>query len=208
MNEQDPKHKPSVPKGVDWAAVHERLARAQQKMAARQQLSEAENARILQARARTLARPPQPVQTEATFEVIEFRLAGESYALELALAHEVLPLKELTPVPCTPSFVLGLINVRGRLLSVVDLRRFFGLPFTGISDLNKAILLRSGTMEFGILADRIVGVRVLPRSALHTPPLLADARADFLLGVTAEALIVLAAEKLLTDPRIVVREEV
>src|SRR5262245_16822662 len=84
---------------------------------------------ILKARAKILAQEPEHViETEAALEVVEFRLAQERYGIESSCIREVYPLKEITPVPCTPSFVVGIINLRGQILSVIDLKKFFKLP--------------------------------------------------------------------------------
>ena len=70
---------------------------------------------ILRRRAAELARVPAAAdRAEEALEVVEFSLAGESYGAESALVTEVLPFSNCTPLPCTPDFVLGLINVRGR----------------------------------------------------------------------------------------------
>ena len=66
---------------------------------------------ILRERARALSRPrKQAPVAEASLELLEFRLAQESYALETRHVREVYPLKDLTPLPCTPPFVLGIVN--------------------------------------------------------------------------------------------------
>src|SRR5688572_7065199 len=111
-------------------------------------------AEILRARARALARPPAHTQgAEAWLHVLEFRLAQERYAIETRYVREVYPLKDLTPLPCTPPFVLGIVNVRGRILPVVDLKKFFDLPEQGLSDLHRVILLEGNGLELGLLAD-------------------------------------------------------
>ncbi|MBI2998359.1 MAG: chemotaxis protein CheW, partial [Deltaproteobacteria bacterium] len=91
-------------------------------------------------------------------EIVEFFLASEKYGVESSYVREIYPLKELTPVPCTPSFVLGIINVRGQILSVIDIKKFFDLPEKGLTDLNKVLILRNDRMEFGILADAVLSV--------------------------------------------------
>jgi purine-binding chemotaxis protein CheW len=142
-------------------------------------------------------------------ELLEFVLAGEHYALEFSYVREVCPLKELTPLPCVPSFVLGITNLRGQIVSVLDFKRFFDLPRVGLSDLNKVIVLADGGMEFGLLADAIVGLRQLPRSMLQPPlPTLSGIRADYLKGVTVERLIVLEAARLIHDDGLLVDQEV
>jgi purine-binding chemotaxis protein CheW len=142
-------------------------------------------------------------------EVVEFVLAHERYAIESDYVREVAPLENLTPLPCTPAFVLGIVNVRGEILSVIDLKKFFDLPEQGLTDLNKVIVLQSGNMLFGILADVIAGVRRIPLTGiLPSLPTLTGVREEYLKGVTAERIVVLDAEKLLMDESIVVQEQV
>ena len=137
---------------------------------------------------------------------MEFKLAHERYALELMHICEVYPLKELTPLPGTPDFVLGIINVRGRILSIIDIKRFFDLPGKGLTDLNQVIILQSEEMEFGILADEIVGTRSIPASSIQTSlPTLTGIRAEYLKGVTGDRVVILDGEKILSDEKMVVQ---
>ena len=118
-------------------------------------------------------------------------------------------LKEFTPLPCTPPFILGIISVRGQILAVIDLKRFFNLPDKGLSDLNKVIILRRGGLEVGLLADAVSGVQAIPRSEVQAPlPTLEGISPDYLKGITRDALIILEAEKILADPKLIVHEEV
>ena len=195
---------------IDWAEVRARLEAAQ---AAGEQAwapGADETGRILRERALALAAEPGRTQTQdESIEVLEFLLAHEHYAVESSHVREVYPLENLTPLPCTPAFVLGIVNLRGEIVSVIDLRKFFDLPQTGWPDLNKVIVLESANMVFGILADTILGVRRIPLAGMQPSlPTLIGIREQYLKGVTAERTVVLDAEKLLTDEDIVVREEV
>jgi len=164
---------------------------------------------ILRERARRLATPPSQVTVNDTVEVLEFGLAGERYALEAEHVHDVQPLRELTPLPCTPAFLRGLVNIRGRLVPVIDLKRFFGLPEQGITDLHRVVLLRTADLEIGLLADTVEGVYPLDLHNIQPSlPTLTGIREEFLRGVTAERLVVLDAQTILADPRIVVDEDV
>lgn len=173
-------------------------------------LSPKEQQKILRERAVALAREPDAPKTEAEqLKVVEFLLSPERYAIESAYIGEVFPLRDLTPLPCTPSFVLGIMNVRGRIISVLDIREFFDLPRRGLSALNKVIILQGEAMEFGILADAIIGTRLLPEDELQPYlPTLTEIRADYLKGVTEDRLVVLDGEKILSDGKIIVHEEV
>ncbi len=165
---------------------------------------------ILKARAKALARRPEEEESGIEHvDIVEFVLGRERYGVEARYVHEVLPLQELTPLPCTPPFVLGIMNMRGNILSVIDIRKFFDLPERGLTDLSKVIVLENGTMEFGILADAILGMRPIPlRDLQRSLPTLTEIRAEYLKGVAEERLILLDGGKLLADGRIVVHETV
>ncbi len=165
---------------------------------------------ILRARARALARPHESATVAtASLTLLEFRLAHESYAVETRHVREVFPLKDLTPLPCTPAFVRGLVNVRGRITPVIDIKKFFDLPDQGLTDLHRIILVHGNGLEIGLLADVAVGVRSIPIEALQTDlPTLTGIRAALLMGVTADRLVVLDLARMLADPKLIVHEEV
>jgi purine-binding chemotaxis protein CheW len=167
-------------------------------------------AQTLRARALALARPPaRTPAAETMLDVLEFRLAQERYAIETRYVREVHPLKDLTPLPCTPPFVLGIVNVRGRIVPVFDLKKFFDLPDQGLTDLHRIILIEGHEMELGLLADITVGVRSIPADSLQPSlPTLTGIRSEYLKGVTAERLVVLDVARILSDPKIIVHEEV
>jgi len=168
-----------------------------------------ETRNILKARARALARERDREATDRHYiEVLEFFVSTERYGIESSYVRKVYPLKELTPLPCTPSFVLGIANVRGQILSVIDIKKFFDLPEKGLTNLNKVILLRADKMEFGILAGAILSVkRVSINDIQPALPTLTGAREKYLIGITKEQVIILDAKKLLTDKSIIVHEE-
>ncbi len=195
---------------IDWAEVRARLDAAQ--AAGEQAWAPGPDAtgHILRDRALALAAEPGETQTpDQSIEVVEFLLAHERYAVETSHVREVHPLENLTPIPCTPAFVLGIVNLRGEIVSVIDLRKFFDLPQTGLPDLNKVIILKSVNMVFGILADLILGVRRIPIAGIQPSlPTLTGIREKYLKGITPERTVVLDAGKLLADEEITVQESV
>jgi purine-binding chemotaxis protein CheW len=172
-------------------------------------LSLRERRAIFKARARVLARAQGKAVDERGFlEIIRFRMASETYGVESAFVREVYPLKDFTPLPGVPPFVVGIVNVRGQILSVVDLKKFFNLPDKGLGDLNKVIILRDDRMEFGILADAVLGVGQISLDAIRPLPLtVSEIGAEYMRGVTADRVIILDAEKILGDGNIVVHKE-
>ncbi|MBI5325478.1 MAG: purine-binding chemotaxis protein CheW [Ignavibacteriae bacterium] len=165
--------------------------------------------RVLKQRAEILAREPKIVMDVELIDIIEFQLSGETYAFELDFVKEVCPLKEYTQVPCTPSLIVGVVNVRGKVVSVVDIRKFFSLPDKGISDFNKIILIENTEMQFGVLADSITDVCSVRVDELQTElPQVKGINSEYLKGVTMGGVIILNTEKILTDKNFVIKDEV
>ena len=165
---------------------------------------------LLNMRAIAMATEPGQQRDNSTgMEIIEFILAAESYGIESAFVREVYPLKDFTHLPGVPSFILGIVNVRGQILPVVDLKKFFNLPEKGLGELNKVIILRDEQMEFGILADEVMGTKVIDKEeVLSVPSTIIGIGEKYLKGVTKDGLIILSAENLLSDKTMVVNEEV
>ena len=188
---------------ADWAEINRHIAAAR---VAGFALSPETERGILKKRAQELAREPERRErADEMVDAVEFDLANERYAFPLAQVCEVSVLRELTPVPCTPPFVLGIINLRGIIRTVIDLKKFFELPDAGITELNKIIVIEHDGMQLGVLADAIRGVCRIPLADLQPSlPTLTDVRADYLRGITSGRLVVLDAAKILSDPRIVV----
>jgi purine-binding chemotaxis protein CheW len=169
-----------------------------------------EKKRILRARAKLLAREfGARERSRDGLEVVEFLLANERYGIESSCVREVYVMKELARVPCTPPFVLGITSVRGKVLSVIDIKKFFDLPETGLGDRDRIIIVETGAMKVGILADAVRGLRFVPLEDIQSSlPTLTGVRREYLKGITADRLAILDAEKLLNDEKIVIHEEV
>lgn len=137
-------------------------------------------------------------------------MAHENYAVESGYVQEVCPLKEFTPLPGTPQFILGLINFRGLILTVIDLKVFFNLSQgRTVTNLNKVIIVQTSNLRVGILTDAIQGIRDVDYDELQPPlPSMTGFRREYIKGVTGDRLIVLDIEKLLSDQRIIINEEV
>jgi purine-binding chemotaxis protein CheW len=170
--------------------------------------SGSERDRILKERARLLARAPQSRAIGEDIDVVAFVLARETYAVELKHVREIYPLNDLTPIPCTPSFFLGIINVRGEMCPVIDLKLLFGLPDRGLTNATRAVILQDGAMELGILADGVLGRRSISVRDIAPPPLtLRGITSQFLRGITPEQVAILDAQSILRHPQMVVNEK-
>jgi purine-binding chemotaxis protein CheW len=199
---------PLQAKAVDWDRLRRRLEAARAIL--EQELTPDLERDVLRKRAKVLAQKPQEeMGTEAGLDCLEFRLNYETYAIGMEWVTETCPLKDLTPLPGTPTFVAGIINLRGRIFSVVDIRRFFDLPEKGLTNLNRVIILQGAEMEFGILADEIMGTRSVPLAEIQPPlPTLTGIREEYLLGVTRDRTAILDGARLLGDRNLVVFERI
>ena len=152
-------------------------------------LTEKEKKDILIKRAKILAGEISDEKPgEKSVHLVEFMLAGERYGIEAIYIREIFPLKELTPIPCTPPFITGVINVRQQIVSVIDIKKFFNLPESGITELNKVIILKTDDMEVGILADSITGIASININGLQKLlPGLTDIGTEYLKGIAEGA---------------------
>ncbi len=194
---------------VDWGKVRARIEKARYAIERGWTPGPEEEKNILRQRARVLAGEPEETGAGEELEIVEFLLAGERYGIAASYVREVCALNDLTPVPCTPPFVLGIINVRGQVVSVIDLKKFFDLPEKGLGDLNKVIILKADAMEFGILADVVHDVGRIALDELQPSlPTLTGIREEYLKGIARDRMVILDAQRLLADGKIVVNEEI
>jgi purine-binding chemotaxis protein CheW len=195
-----------------WDSIRRLVEISRNRLAQLEQPSEAQQKAILELRAEKLAVKESEKKHREKIDLVEFRLADERYGVECRYVREVYPLKTLTPIPGTPDFVRGIVSVRGEIISVVDLKKFFQMPQRGLSDLTRVIILsgndRGSKMEFGILAEEVMGTVSMELHGLQTPlPTLTGIRADYLKGISSDRLAVLDAPKLLFDKKIIVHQE-
>jgi purine-binding chemotaxis protein CheW len=167
------------------------------------ELSIEEQEHILLTRAEELARRPEEEVTSSLIELTEFQLADQRFALLSTSVREVTSLRSLTPVPCTPPFVLGIFNLRGRILPLINIASFCGLhnhrPSTPIT----AVIAHTDTIEVGIAADVIISVRAVSQDTLQpAPATISPALSKYIRHITAEGTVVLDASRLLIGTRV------
>ncbi|NQD96998.1 chemotaxis protein CheW, partial [Pseudomonas sp. CrR25] len=102
-----------------WQRIRERLAQFEQRLASEFAIDIDTRDRRLQERARQWAASVEEEQSEGWLEVLSFNLGDETYAIESEHVAEVMPLAQFTPLPGTPPHVLGIVNVRGHIVSLV-----------------------------------------------------------------------------------------
>lgn len=171
-------------------------------------LTPEEKRSILKSRAQALAIESHDEITKQDFiEIIEFRLGSENYAFETKYVREVYLLNNFTPLPGLPAFVVGIVNIRGQILSIIDLKSLFNLPLAGLGELNKIIILKNENMKFGVLADIIIGTHSISLSSLNKSyTKMPGIGAEYLKGVSIEHLIILNAKSILEDEKIIINQ--
>ncbi len=192
---------PHEKRTFDWVNLHEKMKIASHKIEQGWTYGKEEKKKILHARAQTLAGETRKEPAAADFlEVIEFILANEKYGIESSKVREVFSLKAMTRIPGLPPFILGLTNIRGEVIPVVDIKKLFNLPEAGLTDLDKLIILQAEKMEIGILADVIVGVKNIPRADIQ-PPLLTipGVHSNWMKGITGDHMVIIDAMKFLNS---------
>lgn len=160
---------------------------------------------ILERRAQLIALPDEADEQITYPEILRFSLGYVEYAVEMQYVREVILTGDITPVPGIPLFITGISVVRGRIISLVDLRKFFGMPEAGLTDFNRVIILSDGRMTFGLLVDRIRGTSHL-KKPFSSPTTQTNIPKSHLIGITGD-LIVIDGKALLTDESMVVNEQ-
>lgn len=134
---------------------------------------------------------------------VTFRLDGETYGINVMQVQEVLRYTEIAPVPGAPAYVLGIINLRGNVVTVIDTRHRFGLMSADITDQTRIVIIESDTHVVGILVDAVAEVVYLRESEIETAPNVGNEEsAKFIQGVcnkNDQLLILVELDKLLTD---------
>ncbi len=134
---------------------------------------------------------------------VTFRLDEEKYGISVMAVQEVLKVTEITQVPGAPNFVLGIINLRGNVVTVIDARTRFGLDYREQDDNARIVIIEVGDQEVGILVDSVAEVVYMRGSEIEPPPSVgADESSQFIQGVNSsgpELLILVDLEKLLSE---------
>lgn len=134
---------------------------------------------------------------------VTFRLEGETYGINVMQVQEVLRYSEIAPVPGAPSYVLGIINLRGNVVTVIDTRHRFNLPAGEISDNTRIVIIETERHVIGILVDSVAEVVYLRQSEIETAPNVGNEEsAKFIQGVchkNDELLILIDLNKLLSS---------
>jgi purine-binding chemotaxis protein CheW len=124
------------------------------------------------------------VATRAGGKFLTFFLAGEEYGLEILKVHEIIGMLPITRVPRTPEFIRGVINLRGKVIPIVDLRSKFGMPYQAEAPETCIIVVQVKGVSIGVVVDKVSEVANITDAEIEPPPSFgADVPTDFLLGL-------------------------
>jgi len=134
---------------------------------------------------------------------VTFKLDNETYGINVMQVQEGLRYTALAPVPGAPSYVLGIINLRGNVVTVIDTRQRFGLYNAEITDNSRIVIIEADKQVVGILVDSVAEVVYLRQSEIETAPNVGnDESAKFIQGVcnkNGELLILVELDKMMTE---------
>ncbi len=177
--------------GIDWAVLHARVRAAMEGMEAGFEPDAAEVERRLRERAARLARPIGAVADTHDLSLLTFTLDGQPLALDSGLVREVCAGLVPTPVPNVPSWVAGVVHLRGEMLAVIDFRALAGGTPGGDAGDGQVIVLHRDDRALGLAVDVINGLKPAARAGLGAVPGTVHAGRRYYLGVTDDGALVL-----------------
>jgi purine-binding chemotaxis protein CheW len=193
----------STKSAFDWQHARERLKAAALAFEEAGKASGEDEDRVLRERARQMAENADVARSETgpTIDIITFAVTGAKYALEADYINEVIRLTELTPIPSAPAHIMGITNLRGTVLTVVDACELFGLPRRGLSDGAYIAVFGREQPECGILVHHASEVTRIAVSEIgpYTAPS-PDIGGAYAKGLLAGGQVLLDGEKLLNSP--------
>ncbi len=148
-------------------------------------------------------RPAEKNQTDLISQWVTFFLDGEMYGVNVLQVQEVLRVNEIAPVPGAPEYVLGIINLRGNIVTVIDTRQRFGLRQKELDDTSRIIIIEVAGNVIGILVDSVAEVVYLRESEIESAPNIGSEEGSrYIQGVSNrdnKLLILVDLNKLLND---------
>ena len=140
--------------------------------------------------------------SKEVLQLVTFRLGNEEFSLDILKVQEIIRHMDLTRVPKTPEFVDGVINLRGRVIPVLDLRKRFGLPKDGNTNETRIIVVDVDNRTVGLKVDAVSEVLRLPADTVEPPPaIITGVESEYIKGVgklDGRLLILLDVAKILS----------
>lgn len=120
---------------------------------------------------------------EETVQLVVLRLCNEWYGVEITRVKEVIKVDNLTYLPSSPEYIAGIVNLRGNILSVTDLKRIFDLPYEEQTEKSRLVVIENGILETGLLSDEVLEALEVPAGRIDpTLTTIPPDRADYIEG--------------------------
>lgn len=187
---------------IDWDAAKRRLLEAETALERALVADKERIDRVYEDRAIQMAKRGAGTATDLrTMTVLVFSLGSETYGIPISDLVEVLPWTRCTPVPRAPAEIAGIINLRGELRSVIDLRLLLSLPVAGDEPASCILMLRNGREEVGLKVGPVERVETIREDGLASPEnASAEGSGSYVKGLSPEKVIVLNAAALRLHP--------
>lgn len=196
-----------------WERMHDRVKNLEMAMTQVSEISKEEMEKVLHKRALELAKEIKDVGLEKkTIQLLTFTLAMERYGFDIRYVREIRKACNFTIVPCTFDFIVGVINLRGQILSVIDIRKFLGLEKVEVTNSSRIVVVEIDEIEMGIIVDAVEQIVFVDLDKIE-PPLstLGGVREEFIDGIYSQkdsVLIIIDLLAIIRDKKLVVDEEV
>ncbi len=139
-------------------------------------------------------------------QLVSFKIENEEFGIEISKVHEIIRLQNITKIPNAPHFVDGVINLRGKVIPVIDLRAKLNFPRKIFDKDSRIIVVEVESKKIGFIVDRVEEVIRISKSVTEAPPdLMNDINSDYILSVGKlenKLLILLDLEKVLSQDEI------
>lgn len=136
-------------------------------------------------------------------QAVVFMLNKAYYGVPILQVQEIVKMTEITEIPNTPDFVQGIVNLRGKIIPIIDMRKRFGLPDEKVNENWKILILKSDDVLFGVMVDQISEVEKVPATLIEKPPkIVAGVNGKFINAIAKmenRLLILLDIGKILSD---------
>ncbi len=117
-------------------------------------------------------------------QLVVFDLADETYGVDIGSVREIIRIQEITKVPRTPDYVEGVINLRGKVIPVIDLRKKFGFEKAEVTKDTRIVVVDINGADIGVVVDAVTEVLRLSSDAVEPPTgVITTAESDYLLGI-------------------------
>jgi purine-binding chemotaxis protein CheW len=226
MQKKTAKTAPTQKKATDWQQIYQKLAEASMRLTDSDELTPDELERAWAKRAELIAKENEEEEKGEQIEVVLAQIGREFYGVEVQYVYDIRPLQTVTRVPRVPAWVAGVVNLRGRIMSVLNLAAYLGLEQLEEAPDRRLLVVETNGMELALLVDSVLAIEPIPFSQIQEAVgAVRGIRAEYVRGLVVrdlgkartaeqgitsdnEMLVILDLPTLLADPALIVREEV